>query len=84
MFSNSKVRNNVKVRWINWAQDATENLVLTEKPEGIFVESTIINHGEKNFTTKYTVTCEPSWKIKTLNLKLVETKEEIKLESDGW
>jgi hypothetical protein len=74
----------VKVRWINWAQDATENLVLTEKPEGIFVESTIINHGEKNFTTKYTVTCEPSWKIKTLNLKLVETKEEIKLESDGW
>ena len=28
-------------------------------------------------------TCEPSWKVKTLNLELVGTKEKIKLESDG-
>jgi uncharacterized protein len=32
---------------------------------------------------KYTLTCEPSWKVRNLNLELVETKEKIKLESDG-
>jgi uncharacterized protein len=74
----------VKVKWINWTQDATENLVLSEKPEGIFVESTIINRGEKPFTIKYSLTCEPSWKVKTLNLEQVETKEKIRLESDRY
>jgi hypothetical protein len=74
----------VKVRWASWNQDATETLVLTEKSEGIFVKSTIINHSEKYFTIKYTLTCESSWKVKTLNLELVETKEKIRLESDGY
>jgi hypothetical protein len=84
LYPNSKGGNNMKVRWINWTQDATENLVLSEKPEGIFVESTIINHGEKPFTIKYSLTCESSWKVKTLNLELVETKEKINLESDRY
>jgi hypothetical protein len=84
LFSNSRDRNNMKVKWINWTQDATEDLVLSEKPEGIFVESTIINHGENPFTIKYSLTCEPSWKVKTLNLELVETKEKIKLDSDRY
>jgi uncharacterized protein len=84
LFSNSRDRNNMKVKWINWTQDATEDLVLSEKPEGIFVESTIINHGEKPFTIKYSLTCELSWKVKTLNLELVETKEKIKLDSDRY
>jgi hypothetical protein len=73
----------VKVRWINWTQNATESLVLTEKPEGIFVNSTIINHGEKLFTIKYALICDPLWKVISLNLELVRTKEKIKLESDG-
>ena len=73
----------MKVRWVNWNQDATENLVLTEKPEGIFVKSTINNRGEKHFTIKYTLNCEPSWEVRNLYLELVETKEKIKLESDG-
>jgi hypothetical protein len=84
LFSNSRDRNNMKVKWINWTQDATEDLVLSEKPEGIFVESTIINHGEKPFTIKYSLNCEQSWKVKTLNLELVETKEKIKLDSDRY
>ena len=84
LFSNFKDRNNVKVKWINWTQDAIENLVLSEKPEAIFVESTIINHGERHFTINYSLTCDPSWKVKTLNLELVETKEKIKLESDRY
>jgi hypothetical protein len=84
LFSNFNERNNVKVKWINWTQDATENLVLSERPEAIFVESTIINHGERPFTIKYSLTCDPSWKVKTLNLELVETKEKIKLESDRY
>lgn len=72
----------MKVRWVSWNQDATETLILTEKPEGIFIKSTINNH-EKHFTIKYTLNCEPSWKIRNLNLELVETREMIKLESDG-
>ena len=59
----------MKVRWVSWNQDATENLVLTETPEGIFAKSTINNHGEKYFTIKYTLNCEPSWKIRNLNLE---------------
>jgi hypothetical protein len=47
----------VKVRWVSWNQDATETLILTEKPEGIFIKSTINNH-EKHFTIKYTLNCE--------------------------
>jgi uncharacterized protein len=73
----------VKVRWVSWNRDATETLVLTEKPEGIFVKSTINNRGEKHFTIKYTLNCEPSWEVRNLYLELVETKEKIKLESDG-
>lgn len=74
----------MKVRWVSWNRDATETLVLTEKPEGIFIKSTINNH-EKHFTIKYTLNCEPSWKVRNLNLELVETKDKqkIKLESDG-
>lgn len=75
----------MKVGWISWNQDATETLFLTERPEGIFVKSTINNHGEKHFALKYTLTCEPSWKVRNLNLELVETKDKqkIRLESDG-
>jgi hypothetical protein len=53
----------------NWNRDATETLVLTEKPEGIFVKSTINSHGEQHFTIKYTLNCDPSWQVKTLNLE---------------
>jgi uncharacterized protein len=74
----------VKVRWKSWNRDATETLVLIEKPEGIFVKSTIKSHGEQHFSIKYTLNCDPSWQFKTLNLELVETKEKIKLESDGY
>jgi hypothetical protein len=84
LFSNFNERNNVKIKWINWTQDATENLVLSERPEAIFVESTIINYGERPYTIKYSLTCDQSWKVKTLNLELVETKEKIKLESDRY
>jgi hypothetical protein len=73
----------VKVRWTSWNQDAIETLVLTERPEGIFVKSTIINHDEKHFTIKYTLILDASWRVKTLNLELLDTKEKIKLESDG-
>jgi hypothetical protein len=74
----------LKVRWASWNQDVTETLVLTEKPEGIFAKSTINNHSEKHFTLKYSLTCEPSWKVRNLNLELVETKEKLKIESDGY
>jgi uncharacterized protein len=30
------------------------------------------------------MTCEPSWKVKTLNLELVETNEKIRLKSDRY
>lgn len=73
----------MKVRWTSWNQDAIETLVLTERPEGIFVKSTIINHDEKHFTIKYTLILDASWRVKTLNLELLDTKEKIKLESDG-
>ena len=73
----------MKVRWTSWNQDAIETLVLTERPKGIFVKSTIINHDEKHFTIKYTLTLDASWRVKTLNLELLDTKEKIKLESDG-
>ena len=73
----------MKVEWISWNEDATETLVLRERPEGIFVESTIINHNKRHSTVKYSLNCEPSWRVRTLNLELVERKEKIKLESDG-
>jgi len=72
----------LKIRWINWARDTTETLLLTEKTEGVFANSTISN-GEKHLTIKYTLICKPSWKVKSLSLQLVETKKRLRLESDG-
>jgi hypothetical protein len=73
----------LKVKWKKCNQNALETLVLREKPEGIFVDSTIINYGKTHCTMKYSLICEPSWRVKTLNLEMVESKEKIKLESDG-
>ena len=72
----------MKIRWINWARDTTETLLLTEKTEGVFANSTI-SIGEKHSTVKYTLICKPSWEVKSLSLQLVETKKRLRLESDG-
>ncbi len=73
----------IKARWQNWEGNAAEDMVLNEAKEGIFVESTITNIGKENFTVRYTITCDVSWKVKEFTVELVGKGKKIQLESDG-
>ncbi len=73
----------IKARWQNWSGDAEENLVLKETQLGIFAESVITSNGSKPFTLTYRIMCDHSWRVRTLDIELVEASKKLALESDG-
>jgi hypothetical protein len=77
------MENTIKVRWQNWTGDTTENLVLSETPKGIFVESTIAGKEKENFTVTYAIACDTSWRARKFKMELIGKKEKLELESDG-
>ena len=73
----------VKARWQNWEGDTTENITLRETEEGIFIESTIRSKGKEDFTAKYSIACDGSWRVRKVKIGLTEKEEKLELESDG-
>ncbi|MEQ5843371.1 putative glycolipid-binding domain-containing protein [Paraburkholderia acidicola] len=71
------------VRWASEEDDGIEHLTFDTRPEGFFIESTVIGQREgKAYGLYYTVRCDPQWRVTHAFLK-VAGGGELELHGDG-
>ena len=82
-------------RWQAWEEAGLEHLVLQEGPQGIVAEASIIgqssNNGASNneaadetpFAMTYRIACDPDWRVRTVEARLVGMACSIHIASDG-
>lgn len=72
-------------RWRDWAGTGLEHLVLQEAPQGIVAEATVIatsDPGER-FALTYRVSCDPTWRVRTLEVRLIGSARSLHIAGDG-
>lgn len=85
----------IVTRWQAWEEAGLEHLVLQEGPQGIVAEAAIIgrssNSGASNsgaadeapFAMTYRIACDPDWRVRTVEARLVGMACSIQIASDG-
>jgi hypothetical protein len=85
----------IVARWQAWEEAGLEHLVLQEGPQGIVAEASIIgqssNNGASNngaadetpFAMTYRIACDPDWRVRTVEARLVGMACSIHIASDG-
>ena len=77
-------------RWQAWEEAGLEHLVLQEGPQGIVAEASIIGRSSTNgaadgtpFAMTYRIACDPDWRVRTVEARLVGMACSIQIASDG-
>jgi uncharacterized protein len=78
------MNNKITARWNNWSGNGIEHLVLTEGPDKIIAEATIISTTESEvFAARYRILCDKSWRVRKAQIALVGENGIVELASDG-
>ncbi|UEM18738.1 putative glycolipid-binding domain-containing protein [Skermanella mucosa] len=72
-------------RWRDWAGTGLEHLVLQEAPRGIVAEATVIAtpDGGDPLALTYRISCDPAWRVRTLEVRLVGSARSLHVAGDG-
>ncbi len=79
----------IVARWQAWEEIGLEHLVLQEGPQGIVAEASIIGRSsngaanETAFAMTYRIACDPDWRVRTVEARLVGMACSIHIASDG-
>src|SRR5918994_7244107 len=78
----------VVARWHDWSGEGIEHLVLTQDADGVVAESALLaTDGDDVFAVRYSIGCDPSWRVRTLAVGMVGDDRRVDLVSDasgGW
>jgi uncharacterized protein len=76
--------NAITVRWRDWSGQGLQHLVLREAVHGIVAEAVVIAEEEGHrFAAHFAVTCDWSWRTRTVEAHVVGDERRIALASDG-
>jgi hypothetical protein len=75
----------IVARWQAWEQVGLEHLVLQEGPQGIVAEASVIGRSveESDFAMTYRIACDPEWRVRTVEVRLLGMSCSIHIASDG-
>jgi uncharacterized protein len=72
------------IRWRDWSGQGLQHLVLREAAHGIVAEAVVIAEEEGHrFAAHFRVTCDRSWRTRTVEALVVGDERRIALASDG-
>jgi hypothetical protein len=74
----------VVARWKDWSGEGLEHLVLQERNDGVSAESLVLTPPEDTAVAAwYRIVCDPGWRVRRLEVSLLDEPRRIELSSDG-
>lgn len=74
----------ITARWQPETGDGMEHLVLHESADRVLAESVVVGRADgRAFAAHYRIACEPPWRVREVEVRLIGTGQRLVLRSDG-